>query len=907
MDTNRHLAGATAAVVLAAAADVAVGGLVSWTGSGSDANWTTPANWQGEHTPPQDGDDVEFGQAANQDVVVDANAAIATLRFCSADPYALRGPGTVTLGSAVIQDGSGTVSILGSLVLPDGGCTVGGSGSGKMTLSGPIGGSGGLVFATSGAVSDAPNWRLTAPDSSYSGPTQVTCGVLELLGAEDDILQVYPMGYNSVVGSGALWINGGELRLTPRGTGTIGEYDTGFRMIRFGANGGTLDVNGPTSMKALFSFDTTDGASAPAVVRYATIANPGDSETWQGWSFTEHALRIWRFEHNGPLRLELSNGALAWFCDPTATFPQRLLTVRGQPGGDPSAPSASTNIGRLIFAYGDNKTIPLTRISFQDAVQVTGNWGEHTLDCDLTVEAGAAVAFQGVGNPANTDYKRLILGSGEDDTLTIEDGALGILDVRFRTDKGGRVYTGGLVLNAATVIRSGGRLWLKQTVAGGPVGMNLVGYVQVNGDIRGQGDTTDESVLDVMLPFDNDNGQTTGGVCFGSTCDLTVDGHGTGGLRVNGTATNVANLLTTSRLGGLAGSGGYFTVAASDQPYTLFTQWSDPDVGLKVVDSYKGGDDVVLGTDLDRDVYVEGGGTLNTAGCELRGRVWGEGTITGTVSMSGALSGSVAITGALVVQDGGTVTLGGDGQIAPTASVTVNSGGTFDLGGHTDTSQGVTLNGGSLTGQGDTGAVTVNSGGTVSPGSSIGTITAARQAWNQGGVYLWEVCRGGCDLLKVLDELSFAGPAVLNVQQWGPDPPANGDYVLFEVGGTIGAMPGWTINLPVGWTCDGLAVRGGQVVLEALVVPQRLIGDADRDGDVDAFDYVALKRHAGASGDMGWEQGDFDGDGDVDRLDFLALRASLRAGASGGPVPEPSMLWLLVLGGVAVLRRKRAS
>ena len=92
-------------------------------------------------------------------------------------------------------------------------------------------------------------------------------------------------------------------------------------------------------------------------------------------------------------------------------------------------------------------------------------------------------------------------------------------------------------------------------------------------------------------------------------------------------------------------------------------------------------------------------------------------------------------------------------------------------------------------------------------------------------------------------------------------------------------------------------------------IPQsrEMLGDADCDGDVDAFDYVALKRNVGKTGAV-WEEGDFNGDGDVDRGDFVCLRAHFGdrvPGASGAFIPEPGALAMLAVGGLVIVRRKR--
>jgi hypothetical protein len=62
-----------------------------------------------------------------------------------------------------------------------------------------------------------------------------------------------------------------------------------------------------------------------------------------------------------------------------------------------------------------------------------------------------------------------------------------------------------------------------------------------------------------------------------------------------------------------------------------------------------------------------------------------------------------------------------------------------------------------------------------------------------------------------------------------------------------------------------------------------ILGDANRDGTVDALDYLALKAGMGITSGAMWTQGDFDADGDVDIADLLVLEANF--GRSVPPAP----------------------
>jgi hypothetical protein len=86
-------------------------------------------------------------------------------------------------------------------------------------------------------------------------------------------------------------------------------------------------------------------------------------------------------------------------------------------------------------------------------------------------------------------------------------------------------------------------------------------------------------------------------------------------------------------------------------------------------------------------------------------------------------------------------------------------------------------------------------------------------------------------------------------------------------------------------------------------------GDANLDRYTDFVDFQTLLNNWQASGSsIGWAQADFNGDGVVDFLDFqMLLNYWNPAGWNFAPsqVPEPASLSLLLLGGMALLRRNR--
>jgi hypothetical protein len=86
-------------------------------------------------------------------------------------------------------------------------------------------------------------------------------------------------------------------------------------------------------------------------------------------------------------------------------------------------------------------------------------------------------------------------------------------------------------------------------------------------------------------------------------------------------------------------------------------------------------------------------------------------------------------------------------------------------------------------------------------------------------------------------------------------------------------------------------------------------GDSNLDRATDFGDFQTLLNHWQASGPtIGWAQADFNGDGVVDFLDFQILLNYWNPGGwnyAPSQTPEPASMTLILLGGLALLRRKK--
>jgi autotransporter-associated beta strand protein len=152
-----------------------------WTGGGTNANLSTAANWA--NGPPLAGAELDFGPlaaggqaAANNDTVT----TTAGIRFLGASDtaqggvnaaaYTLSG-NSLTLTGPINNDSSNDQAIGLDLALAAGAGTVN-TGSNKLTLSGNISGSGGLLVMGNGVL------LLDGADNTYGGDTEVESGTL---------------------------------------------------------------------------------------------------------------------------------------------------------------------------------------------------------------------------------------------------------------------------------------------------------------------------------------------------------------------------------------------------------------------------------------------------------------------------------------------------------------------------------------------------------------------------------------------------------------------------------------------------------------------------------------------------------------------------------------------------------
>ena len=150
-----------------------------WTwAANASGNWSGSGSWINYGVPSGSGIQVVFDGAINapRTITLDVSPTAGTLTFDNANSYTLSGSGRLTLsttqGDAAIQVLSGTHSISANIMLSSStDVIVSGTGS-LLTLSGSLGGPGGLIKSDSGKL------ILSGTANSFSGGTTVLGGKL---------------------------------------------------------------------------------------------------------------------------------------------------------------------------------------------------------------------------------------------------------------------------------------------------------------------------------------------------------------------------------------------------------------------------------------------------------------------------------------------------------------------------------------------------------------------------------------------------------------------------------------------------------------------------------------------------------------------------------------------------------
>lgn len=309
-------------------------------------------------------------------------------------------------------------------------------------------------------------------------------------------------------------------------------------------------------------------------------------------------------------------------------------------------------------------------------------------------------------------------------------------------------------------------------------------------------------------------------------------------------------------------------------------------------------------------VYLNGSGALTMTGNLL--------TVANTVSIGagqtiqgsgriaapafningGTLSGALSLTGN-VVSTGGQFTPGGATKMSMTGNVTLDAGSVlnYKLGAPTATNDQINI-AGNLTLDG-----TLNVSALTGFGPAAGSASATYALFTYTGSLINNNPKivMPAKQLNPLDgyNYSYSGNLVATGTQVNLVVTLNGDV---NGDGVLNAADIDALYKQYGSGAAGLAA----VASEVKNVFNTGMGDANLDHKVDLSDFqVILDDWQNSGPGISWAKGDFNGDGKVDFSDFQYLEDNWNPMGFGSATPEPATLTVLLLGGLAILRRSR--
>jgi hypothetical protein len=230
-----------------------------------------------------------------------------------------------------------------------------------------------------------------------------------------------------------------------------------------------------------------------------------------------------------------------------------------------------------------------------------------------------------------------------------------------------------------------------------------------------------------------------------------------------------------------------------------------------------------------------------------------------------------------------TLNLNGEGDVAVVNTCTVMPTGTVEIG------PGRTLAAADIVNQGE---LNIMNGGLV---SVTGTLTIDSNANGDGFV-----CMGGGGMLGLYGDADDSLVVFLRLID-GTDAICYWDDAALNWADITAATYGDDYTLS--YLTEGDLAGYTMLTVDA-PTPVLLEGDANNDGVVSAGDYASVQANFGNTGPIGI-LGDANMDGVVSAGDYASVQANFGNTSTPQVTPEPATMSLLVLGGIAMLKRRR--
>lgn len=724
----------------------------TYTGGGSDVNWSTELNWD---ALPTSGDDVIIADSTVQDnLAMDAAASVGSLTFGDSGTrtsfFTISGPERLTFLNGLIANGSFT-SLGLNVTAP---VTIGTA----QTWS--IGGSAGNARTDAGVqVSNA------------TGGTQLALtltGKLTKTGSGQ-------LGFTGLnIGNGDIQVSGGSLKLnaanstklTVGGTGRI-TVDSGASLIfsqGAGPAASTFDINKAITLNGGSTLQLGGSAAVHAanskITSVMTLGSTGtvtlDATKTSGATGTDTNFVLggqWIGGTAADNVLEKTGSATVTFNNASASTSLALLKI--SEGGLilNSAANDGGWRGNVEVASGASlKSQRSDQINNGALLTINGSWDmSSTKDIIGALAGNGSVVNAGLTNATNG----LSLNANVDSTFS------GAFSGTYLATTGAfantQTFTGTVSTTQLTV----------QTLAGTTGGIKFSGNAQATatGVMLGNAAIATDGTLTVT-----DNAKLTvgaNGITQGAGNGIVALGGGTGTatLAAGSTATSTGNIrltdgstgspvidtagFTMTLSGSIGGTGGFRKintgrlVITGDNDYSGGTAVSEGEL--------RAGSDTAFGTG---SIAISETALLNLDGYTISNQI----TYSG-----GTLSNAANYAGTLVITDGSTFTTSGSFS----GGIKANEGGRLNGTG--------TVNRFSI----------ISAGGTLGVGDSPATLTFSNGLTLEGDSILDFYLGSTSSLIEVTGgSLDFVGAGVITLNITDAETVSEGTYTLFDVTGT---------------------------------------------------------------------------------------------------------------------------